>query len=76
MLNMNNEMPNEVVEMFQVYSASELIEHLEMLDLMLVNEGMRRKMDVDFEKRYAITLFFLKRTINALGSSITDINEN
>ena len=66
--NMKNSkaLPNDVNEMFEHFSATEIVEFFEMLDLMLVNEGVKRSMSQDFNFRYEFTIYLLKRAIRAL----------
>lgn len=58
--------PKAVHEMFEQYSANEIIELLEQLDLYLVSEGIRQGFSEEFEVRYEFTIYLLKRAVRAL----------
>lgn len=65
----NPKISSETIKLFSCYTSHDVIELLEELDLMLVNEGVRRKMSVDFEKRYALTIHLLKGMVRSLDES-------
>ncbi len=75
MLNLNR-LPAEVIEMFDVFNAAEIVALLEDLDILLVNNGARRGMDEGFEQRYATVLYLLKRSVRALGVAVIDDCDN
>lgn len=58
--------PKAVQELFEQYSANEIIEFLEQLDLYLVSEGVRQGFSEAFEIRYEFTIYLLKRAVRAL----------
>jgi hypothetical protein len=68
MLHLNNRLPDEVNEMFAVYKANDIVGLLEDLDIFLVNQGVRRNMDMGFEQHYATVLYLLKKSVRALGA--------
>ena len=75
MLNFNR-LPAEVIEMFDVYNSAEIVSLLEDLDILLVNNKVRRGMDQGFEQKYATVLYLLKRSVGALGTVVVDDNSN
>lgn len=52
--------------MFEQYSANEIIELLEQVDLYLVSEGIKQGFSEEFEVRYVFTFHLLKQAIRAL----------
>lgn len=59
-------LPHDVQELFDNYTAKEIIEMFECLDLFLVNQGMKESITAQFGVRYDFTFFLLKRAIRAL----------
>ena len=59
-------LPEDVRKLFNEYSATNVIETFEMLDLMLVGHGVKKEFSPEFELRYEHTFFLLKRVIRAL----------
>ena len=52
--------------MFEMYSAVEIVEMLETLDLLLYKEGVRRELDQEFELRYVFIIYLLKRVVREI----------
>lgn len=69
-----NAVPNEVQELFDTYSAKDIIGFLNQFDLFLVNEGVRRKMSVDFEKQYALVMYLLKESLPSIEPPRSGLN--
>jgi hypothetical protein len=61
-----NSLPQDAKKLFEEFTATEVIETFEMLDLMMVSQGVKREFSPEFEQRYEHTFFLLKRLIRAL----------
>lgn len=62
----NKHLPKAVYDLFEHYTANEIIELLELLDLYLVNESSKQCFSSEFNDRYQFTIFLLKQAIRAL----------
>lgn len=63
---MKNQIAHQAVEeMFQQYSATEIVEMFETLDLFLFSEGLKQGLN-EFEVRYEFVIYLLKRVVRAL----------
>ena len=56
----------DVQELFNNFTANQIIELFEMLDLFIVNEGMKTQLINQFGVRYDYTFYLLKRLIRAI----------
>lgn len=66
-VNMKNQIAHQAVEeLFQQYSATEIVEMFETLDLFLFSEGLKEGLSEDFEARYEFVIYLLKRVVRAL----------
>lgn len=70
-------LPKELRDLYTAYTATEVIEMFEFLELFMANEGVRGKLTDQFGARYDFTVFLLKRVIRALEPPITPpVNDN
>ncbi len=63
---MNTQLHPDVQKLFEYYSATEVVETFEMLDITLIADGTKREFSREFEQRYEMTFYLLKRLIRAL----------
>lgn len=61
-----NSLPEDAQKLFESFTATEVIETFEMLDLMMVSQGVKREFSPEFEQRYEHTFYLLKRFVRAL----------
>lgn len=62
-----------VQDMYEHYSADQIIETFEELDLLLVNEGIKRELSEEFILRYEFVFYLLKRTLREMDPKRTPV---
>lgn len=66
MLVFNQHLPYDVRELFDAYTAAEIVEFLEEFDLFLEGMGAKEEMGASMVNQYALTMHLLKRSVRAL----------
>ena len=66
MLVFDKHLPQDVKELFAAYSAAEIVEFLEELDLFLEGIEAKQEMGKQMNNQYALTFHLLKRAVRAL----------
>lgn len=66
MLRLDGHLPQDVRELFVNYSAREIVEVFERMDMLLTTEGIKDELTDEYVMRMDFTLYLLKRAVRAL----------
>ena len=66
MLSFDKHLPQDVKELFEAFTAAEIVEFFEEFDLFLEGMGAKEEMDRQMGNQYALTVHLLKRSVRAL----------
>lgn len=66
MLVFNRHLPCEVRELFDAYTADEIVEFFESFDLFLEGLDAKEEMGREMRNQYALTIYLLKNAVRAI----------
>lgn len=66
MLVFNRHLPFEVRELFDAYTAAEIVEFLDSFDLFLEGLDAKEEMGREMRNQYALTIYLLKNAVRAI----------